>query len=456
STLTAETSSIQGTQNQLTVASYKVLNLDPLLEVQSRTSGNQARNVDDDIADGRFAAIAAQIVNNLNSPDIIGLQEIQDNTGGEIVDTIISADVTLQTLITAISNAGGPTYAFIDNTFITDLASGGQPGGNIRTAYLYNPNRVDLLENSIATIGGQGSGEAFEGARLPLVASFEFNGEVITVINNHFSSKGGSAPIFGLEQPFESRQEEVTVNGSLDERQRQSDAVQTFVSNGLAENANANIIVLGDLNEFEFVSPVLELETDAGLNNLTNTLAEDERYSFIFQGNSQSLDHILVSDNLNSIASFDIVHVNSEFEDTDMRASDHDPLLAGFNISGETPSTEVVLSPIQDAFIQGTQGINDNLIRVENGNRVGYLQFSLLGILGEVTAARLEMTQTADPGNGTIQVSFGGNDDWTEFNLDSDNAPDADVFFDAVSGSFDNGQTFSWDLDVATLFDDDG
>ena len=335
-----EVSTIVGDEDTLTVASYNVLNLDPIVEVQANTNNGEARNVDDDLGDGRFDAIAQQIVNNLNTPDIIGLQEVQDNTGGEIVDDIIAADVTLQTLIDAIVAAGGPEYEFIDNTFITDEASGGQPGGNIRTAFLYNPDRVTVDEASIQTIGGQGTGEAFAGARLPLVATFEFNGQDVTVVNNHFSSKGGSAPILGIEQPFDARQEEVNVNGSLDERQRQSQAVQDFV-NGLSDDAN--VVVVGDFYEFEFVSPVVDLETNSGLNNLTNTLPEDERYSFIFQGNSQSLDHILVSDSLLEGAEFDAVHVNAEFAETANRASDHEPLLASFTFSPVEPDLEVGL-----------------------------------------------------------------------------------------------------------------
>ena len=353
--LPPEVSSLVGDDDSLTVASYNVLNLDPIVEDQAKTNNGEARNVDDDLGDGRFDAIAAQIVNNLNSPDIIGLQEVQDNTGGEIVDDVTSASETLQLLIDKIVAAGGPEYEFVDNTFITDEASGGQPGGNIRTAFLYNPDRVDLVEDSVQTIGGQGAGEAFEGARLPLVADFEFNGETVTVVNNHFSSKGGSAPILGVEQPFDQRQEDVSVNGSLDERQAQSAAVQGFV-NGLADDAN--VVVVGDFNEFEFVSPVEELETNSGLINLTNTLPEDERYSFIFQGNSQALDHILVSENLAADAEFDIVHVNSEFAETDSRASDHDPLL-----------TRLTFAAPVNVIDDGTAG-RDSLTGTDGNDRI--------------------------------------------------------------------------------------
>lgn len=319
--LAPEVSTLTRGGEQLLVATYNVLNLDP-----------NDNDGDRDIADGRFAAIAQQIIGNLNRPDIIALQEVQDNSGSTN-DGVTAADQTLQTLVDAIAAAGGPTYAFLDNPFITNNASGGQPGANIRTAYLYDPSRVSFVEGSLATIGGQGAGEAFAGARLPLIASFEFNGETVTLVNNHFSSKGGSAPILGTEQPFEARQEDPTVNGSLDERQAQSLAVQNYVNGLLGTNPDANVVVLGDLNEFEFVSPVRDLAANTGLTNLIETLPDNERYTFIFQGNSQTLDHILVSGGLATGAEVDIVNVNVEFAATPQRASDHDPVLARFRFA---------------------------------------------------------------------------------------------------------------------------
>ena len=327
SDIQGETTSLQGNGNKLTVASYNVLNLDP----------NDADG-DTDVADGRFNAIANQVVNNLKTPDIIALQEIQDNTGS-IDDDVTSADETLQKLVDAIASAGGPQYEFIDNTFIGDNTNGGQPGGNIRNAFLYNPARVDFVEVSLNTITDAStqqtdSSNPFFDSRLPLVAKFTFNGKEVTIVNNHFSSKGGSSPILGVEQPFEARQEDATVNSNLDERQAQAQAVKDYVDGILAEDARANVVVLGDLNEFEFVSPVDEILTE-NLKNLTKSLPRDERYSFIFEGNSQSLDHILVSNNLARKAKLDIVHVNSEFTETSRRASDHDPLVSSLIIPGK-------------------------------------------------------------------------------------------------------------------------
>ncbi len=309
STLHPETTHLKSAENRLTVASYNVLNLDP-----NDSDG------DTDIANGQFDQIASQIVNNLQTPDIIGLQEIQDNDGS-VNSTVVDASLTYQTLINAIASAGGAEYKFLDIPPADDQ-SGGQPGGNIRVGYLYNPHRVDFIEGSLqqVTDPNLSDGDAFEDSRTPLAATFLFNGQEVTVVANHFTSKGGSTPLFGAVQP--------QVNGGEDQRIEQAEVVNSYVGDILAANSNANVVVLGDLNEFEFEEPLKVLTGDI-LNNLTETLPENERYSYIFQGNSQSLDHILVSDSLFNSAQFDAVHVNAEFTN---QASDHDPLLAAFTI----------------------------------------------------------------------------------------------------------------------------
>jgi hypothetical protein len=66
-----------------------------------------------------------------------------------------------------------------------------------------------------------------------------------------------------------------------------------------------------------------------------DTLPENERYSYVFEGNSQTLDHILLSSALTSRPFvFDPVHVNAEFAD---QASDHDPSVV--RITLEPPPT---------------------------------------------------------------------------------------------------------------------
>ena len=319
--LKPETTSLRAGDGHLTIATFNVLNLDP-----NDTDG------DKDVASGRFDAVAAIIARNLRHPDVVALQEIQDNDGS-VRTGVKAAGTTLRLLVKRIAALEPVRYRFIDHPFIGDDTSGGQPGGNIRVAFLYNPARVELVPGSVATITDPKDQRTnprnpFFNGRLPLVASFRARASgraPVTVVNNHFNSKRGSSSLFGEVQPFTGRQEDPAVNGGLGNRRRQAEAVQAFVAERLAARRDAAIVVLGDFNEFGFVSPLRVLERS--LRNLTETLPPTERYTYIFEGNAQSLDHILVSPSLSASAEVDIVHVNAEFAETVARASDHEPVL---------------------------------------------------------------------------------------------------------------------------------
>ncbi|MEM6253121.1 MAG: esterase-like activity of phytase family protein [Cyanobacteria bacterium P01_D01_bin.156] len=310
--LEQEVTTITGSDNDLTVASYNVLNL-----------------AADGTDEAQFDLLAEQIVTNLNAPDIVALQEIQDNSG-VADDGTVDGTETLQALVDAIAAAGGPTYEFFDIT-PENNTQGGVPGGNIRNAYLYNPERVEL--DSFAAIDQDA---AFEGTRLPLVANFTFNGNLVTVVNNHLTSRFGSSPVFGGPQPF--------VQAGEEEREAQAQALNDFVDSIVDTNPDAKVIVLGDLNTFEFTNDLAEILPGTGdeqvLTNLVDqAVAEDDAYTFIFDGNSQVLDHMFVTDSLLEGAEFDIVHVNNDFPRDDngalfdsIVASDHEPLVAKFTL----------------------------------------------------------------------------------------------------------------------------
>jgi len=180
---------------------------------------------------------------------------------------------------------------------------------------------------------------AFTTSRKPLAGEFTFNGHRLFLIANHFNSKGGDQPIFGRFQP----------PALVSEAQRvlQAQVVAGFVQSILALDPNAKIVVLGDLNDFEFSAPVGTLK-GAGLNDLVETLAPEERYTYVFEGNSQVLDHILVSNGLKAGVEYDVVHVNSEFF---VQASDHEPEVARLNLPRPlvdvTGQVSVTTSPLR-------------------------------------------------------------------------------------------------------------
>jgi predicted extracellular nuclease len=310
---------------QIAIATLNVENLDP-------TDGA-----------AKFNALGGLIVNNLRAPDVIALQEVQDNDGPANT-AVTDANVTLDMLVAAVQTAGGPEYEWRQINPVDDQ-DGGEPGGNIRVAFMFRTDRdVEFIDRPggdattatqvIRTPAGpqlrfspgrvDPANPAFDASRKPLAAEFKLRGRKFFMVANHFNSKGSDQPLFGHFQPPQRFSEA--------QRGQQAQVLRDFAGQILAIDPNANVVVLGDFNDFEFSAALQTLE-DGVLSNMTETLPNDQRYSYIFEGNSQTLDHILVSDRLrNSTAfAFDIVHVNAEFAE---RTSDHDPPVVRFTLSG--------------------------------------------------------------------------------------------------------------------------
>ncbi|MCM3567379.1 5'-nucleotidase C-terminal domain-containing protein [Neobacillus mesonae] len=283
--------------------------------------------------------IAKSIMNNLETPDIVGLVEVQDNNGESAGGT--DASENYQALIDAIKANGGPSYQWTDIAPVENQ-DGGVPNGNIRVGFIYNPDRVTLkpgtkgtatesvgYENGSLTLNPgriDPTNEAFDSSRKPLAAEFTFNGEDVIVIANHFNSKGGDQPIFGKNQP--------PVLGSEEQRMKIAGVVNGFIKEVKSKNADANIVVLGDLNDYEFSNPLTKLKGNE-LTNLIEKVPAPERFTYNYQGNSQVLDHMLVSNNLADRAEIDIVHINSPFVEAQGRVSDHDPVMAQIDLKTE-------------------------------------------------------------------------------------------------------------------------
>ena len=309
---------------ELSVATFNVENL----------AGNEGQ--------GKYDALADQIVNSMQSPDVISLEEIQDNNGATN-DSVVDASVTLTRLHDAVVAAGGPAYDWRQINPMDDQ-DGGQPGGNIRVGFFFRTDRgVSFVDRpgggstTPTTVVTDPDGKpqlssspgrvepgdmAWNASRKPLAGEFTYRGETFFLITNHFNSKGGDNPLFGRFQP--------PVRTTEAQRHQQATLVNAFVDQILAVDADANVIVLGDLNDFEF-SQTMSIVEGGVLHALMNELQQAERYSYVFEGNSQSLDHIVVSDSLfASPFAYDPVHVNAEFFD---QLSDHDPQVARFFVN---------------------------------------------------------------------------------------------------------------------------
>ncbi len=287
-----------------------------------------AENLDLRDSQEKFDRVAAQIAKR--SPDVAALQEIQDDSGTED-DGTVSAAGTLERLVGAIREQSGRAYA-VAQIDPDNNADGGAPGGNIRVAFLYDSGQLELLsqgsrlgdsnparlfEDHPAFLRNEETG--FEATRKPLAAEFEFRGERVVMINVHLKSKRGDDAFFGAAQPPLPHTEE--------QRRAQTRALADYVDS-LDEG---HVVLLGDFNDHEFRSPLTEL-TDRGWVNLIDQVPENQRYTYNFEGNSQVLDHILISPSLASCDPWtSILHVNADLPHP-LRASDHDPVFASFDL----------------------------------------------------------------------------------------------------------------------------
>ncbi len=83
----------------------------------------------------------------------------------------------------------------------------------------------------------------------------------------------------------------------------------------------AVVVAGGDFNDFPFSPTLRTLRSGHALTSPLDRLPRDERYGYVYNGNSQTLDHLLTSPGAGR-PEYDIVHINAEFAD---QVSDHDP-----------------------------------------------------------------------------------------------------------------------------------
>ncbi|KAK3644377.1 hypothetical protein LTR56_009629 [Elasticomyces elasticus] len=290
--------------------------------------------------------IAAQIVNDLRSPDLLFIQEIQDNNGATN-DAVVDANLTLSALTSAINAASSTvSYTAVDIDPVDDQ-DGGQPGGNIRVAYLYNPKVLRLHNprpgsstDATEVLPGpelsfnpgriDPTNEAWRASRKPLVAAWEtLDGKnKFFTVNVHWTSKGGGSSLQGDARP--------PVNGGVAQRNAQAQITGDFIAQILEEDSNAAIVSAGDYNEFTFVQPLETFASASGLVDLDVAagILPVERYTYTFDMNTQQLDHMYVSPKVARLLrfpQFEHVHVSS-WVLADEVVSDHDPSVAKLNI----------------------------------------------------------------------------------------------------------------------------
>ncbi|MGQ0542136.1 MAG: endonuclease/exonuclease/phosphatase family protein [Blastocatellia bacterium] len=291
----------------------------------------------------RLKKISYAIRDAMKLPDVIGIVEAESLYGLKKLAERINSDMVA-------SGKPDPKYqAYLTN---------GNDGRGIDNGFLVKSSRVKVAE--IKQFGkderykNPNSGEDnFLNDRPPLMlkasiidpkSGLPFE---VTVVVNHLKS------YLGYSDPRQ--QDNVRLKKRL-----QAEFLAKWVQSRQTANSKERIILLGDFNSYQFSDGVLDMIgtikgnpaakgevlnpsedlVNPDMINLVDVIDKKQRYSYTYDGNAQTLDHILITDNLQkNIKAFGFVRVNADFPEVyrndgsrPERFSDHDPAIAYFSL----------------------------------------------------------------------------------------------------------------------------
>ena len=297
--------------------------------------------------DRRREKFADYILNVLRAPDILAVQEAEKlGVLEDLAAEISSIDPSV--VYTAFLEEGND-IGTIDVGFLvrnTVQVSGVTQLGRNETFIDPTDNSVDLVHD-----------------RPPLLleGTFLFNGQPtlpIAAMVVHNRSFGN------IDDPSDGPR-------VRQKRLEQAQSIAAFVQDFQTNNPTVGLTVLGDFNDFEFSDGFVDVvgQISGSFNpsdnllsgpdlvnpNLTNqvlSVPANDRYSFIFRGTSQVLDHILTTQALNpSVSDFAFARGNADAavdlindSTTPLRSSDHDGLVLFVNVAPTSCPNALVLS----------------------------------------------------------------------------------------------------------------
>jgi hypothetical protein len=277
--------------------------------------------------------------------DVIGLMEIENDgygAGSAIADLVDGLNAA----------AGAGTYAYID------------PGvpvigtDEIAVGFIYQPATVTpvgaaaILDSSVDPLFNDSKN------RPALAQTFQENatGGRFTAVVNHFKSKGSACDdIFDPD---------------LNDGQGNCNQTRTNAAIALAQWLNTDptgsndpdFLIIGDLNAYAMEDPISVLQ-NAGYTNLVSSFLGSDAYSYVFAGEWGYLDHALSNGNLTpQVTGVTEWHINADeppvldyneefksagqiislYSPDGYRASDHDPVVVGLEMTTEQEVKELI------------------------------------------------------------------------------------------------------------------
>ncbi|HJS29696.1 MAG TPA: endonuclease/exonuclease/phosphatase family protein [Anaerolineales bacterium] len=283
------------------------------------------------------------IMEAMGAPEVIGLQEVENET-------------VLNDLISRPELAGLYDFLHLE----------GIDARGIDVAVLYRSDRTQLLsyeqrQGCTALIDGLGPDGNLDVQNPQNGLTCDSNGDGILDGNRLFSRpplllqiKVCSAWCLGLPgmptplsvnlwvivAHLKSKTQDTEWNQyTLPRRMEESSFIASLIGEIVEVHPGAQVMVLGDLNDYPDSAP-LGVLYGAGMQGMTSLLEPGDRYTYIYQGVSQVLDHVLVNGAmLDEHLDPRVIHVNVDFpevlgevDNSPYRSSDHDPLIVKFTV----------------------------------------------------------------------------------------------------------------------------
>ncbi|KAB1862181.1 ExeM/NucH family extracellular endonuclease [Microbacterium algeriense] len=315
------------------VASFNVYNYFTTLKSEDSNARGAANAA-------QFAIQKSKIVAAINGLDaeIVSLMEIENSVKlGKPIDT------ALKDLVAGLNADAGsdvwayvPTPAALNNAATTDY---------ITNAIIYKKDAVTTVGDSATVIDESVWGNARE----PIAQAFDIDGRVVTVVANHLKSK--SPPEGAGAEPADGQ-------GFFNaDRVKQANAILAFTAQLEETTGSGDMLLIGDFNAYGKEDPI-DVFTSNGWSDLVADKT-DGQYTYTFDGELGSLDHVIVSPSLaSSITGAGVWGINSpEWSDrgyafgateegTPYRSSDHDPIIVG--VSSDIPPVSIDVVTVND------------------------------------------------------------------------------------------------------------
>ena len=319
--------------------------------------------------------------------DVVGLMEIQNT------------DVATSDLLAALNaKVGAGTYAAVNSgVFGTDA---------IKVDILYKPAKVQRIGNAVLPTGADLTDYTAASGRPPLAQRFSAvgnNGGFWFVVN-HFKSKG-SCPATG----------DIDLGQGCFNlaRIQQAKALNSFVGK-LNLMGESDVLMMGDFNSYLLEDPTKELEA-AGNESLLKRMAANDRYTYVFGGETGALDHAYASASLGAqVSGVSVWHINADeptaldyntdfttddrYAPTPFRASDHDPVLVGLTLAADAAVTQPIVTASIPAAVKVGETYSVNISEALPGGSTTLA--SLAVDWGDGTPA------TTAPGTGTVTHTY--------------------------------------------------